>query len=80
MLAGPLGGELSAEMPFTLTHPKPPESPPAESRKSTKDHTTEAAEENSINSEANNKKPNEVDLIRFDRSFIFLQYVSKYLI
>lgn len=24
-IGGALGGELSAELPFTLTHPKPPE-------------------------------------------------------
>jgi beta-arrestin len=28
VIAGALGGELIAELPFTLTHPKPLESPP----------------------------------------------------
>ncbi len=34
-MAGALGGELTAELPFTLTHPKPVESPRPQSRPQT---------------------------------------------
>lgn len=65
-IAGALGGELSAELPFTLTHAKPIDL----SEMSTKPTDSNGVDE--INSEELNGITNpvdDVDLIQFDRLF-----------
>lgn len=80
LIAGALGGELSAELPFTLTHPKPVETPllPFESKKAipnAQSNSTAHQEgpkngENGQREERGGGDENEtadVDLIQFDR-------------
>lgn len=79
LLLGTLSGELVAELPFTLTHPKPPDSPRRERdlrngregpNQIAKDGTliTEGTGENSAMDTSNTlPKDDDVDLMRFDR-------------
>lgn len=71
-MAGALGGELAAELPFTLTHPKPAETPPPTETKKTivaihnkHEGTAENGEETLKDNSTN--EPADVDLIQFDR-------------
>lgn len=66
-VTGPLGGELAAELPFTLTHPKPVESPQpslkANSNSSTAGHRAQAALD--------------MDLIQLETTFVYLSFMPR---
>jgi len=53
------GGDLAVELPFILTHPKPPEPSPASSPAMQRRYSE-------IADEAENKPPVDSDLIKFD--------------
>ncbi|KAI1716198.1 putative beta-arrestin [Ditylenchus destructor] len=63
LIAGALGGELAAELPFTLTHPKPADTPPPEVKRSSSNVYTEV---NPNRSEKPRESMTDVDLIHFD--------------
>jgi beta-arrestin len=69
LIAGALGGELCAELPFTLTHPKPADSPAPELRRATsKVHSEISIPNKSSGAGGGHENPNvaDVDLIQFD--------------
>lgn len=73
LIAGALGGELAAELPFTLTHPKPADTPqPQESKSKTigSSHTNQEGTANGAQ-ESNSDPTADFDLIQFDRYFVF---------
>lgn len=48
---GALGGDLTAELPFVLMHPKPPEDPPSSPphvKSQTVDHTVDSASDTNL--------------------------------
>uniref|UniRef100_A0A914GWC8 Arrestin C-terminal-like domain-containing protein n=1 Tax=Globodera rostochiensis TaxID=31243 RepID=A0A914GWC8_GLORO len=71
LIAGALGGELSAELPFTLTHPKPTDSPHPTEKKAIvanlHDHQTLPATNGGAQGNPQNElSVADVDLIQFD--------------
>uniref|UniRef100_A0A183BRM9 Arrestin_C domain-containing protein n=1 Tax=Globodera pallida TaxID=36090 RepID=A0A183BRM9_GLOPA len=71
LIAGALGGELSAELPFTLTHPKPTDSPHPTDKKAIvanlHDHQTQPATNGGAQGSPQNElSVADVDLIQFD--------------
>ena len=73
LIAGALGGELAAELPFTLTHPKPADTPPPQEAKKTMAATLLGQATNGGVSEGGGNvgesanETTDVDLIQFDR-------------
>ena len=72
LIAGALGGELAAELPFTLTHPKPADTPPPQEAKKTMAATLLGQATNGGVSEGGGNvgesanETTDVDLIQFD--------------
>lgn len=66
LIAGPLGGELAAELPFTLTHPKPADTPPPTEKKMSAVAIANASATKNGGGDVVEEEAAEIDLIQFD--------------